>query len=255
MRIAIIMILGILLAYGCKTTKETQEVVEEKVALDDNVTPDDIVFSLKKGGCYGSCPVYTLRIYNNQYTEFIGKQNTDKLGVFAKMIRKSEYDALVKKFDEAEFFAFDEVYESNIADLPLSTISYTKGELKKTIVGKMERPEVIHKLQFELENIAENKYGWEKLRNSVTEDPNDPKFDHAKVIVEIAVANALARWFTKMRKEHGVQILKSLSGNNDTWLISYNTKEYTPEKFMEILNNDPIVKSARFEEIKEEEEK
>lgn len=251
MRLAVIIILGILLIYGCKTTKDTVVKEEAVVALDNNVTPDDIVFTLKKGGCYGSCPVYTLRIYKNQYTEFIGKKHTNKIGAFGKMISKSEFDALIKKFEDSNFISFDEVYESNIADLPLATISYQKGELKKTVVGKTERPEPVHKLQFALESIAESKAGWEKLRNSITEDPEDPKFDQAKIIVEIAKGNELARWFTKMRKEYGVQILKSLSGNNDTWLISYNTKEYTPETIMEILQNDSVVASARFEEIKE----
>lgn len=250
MRIAIMLILVSLIALGCKTTKDTVIEVETVVALDNNVTPDDIVFSLKKGGCYGSCPVYTLRIYKNLYTEFIGKKHTNKIGAFGKMISRTEYDALVKKFEDSDFFSFQEVYKSDIADLPLATISYQKGELKKTVVGKMERPEPVHKLQFALESIAEDKNGWEKLRNSVTEDPEDPKFDQAKIIVEIAVGNELARWFTKMRKEYGVQILKSLADNNDTWLISYNTKEYTPESIMAILENDPVVKSARFEEIK-----
>ncbi len=241
--------LVLILANGCKSTKNTSSDKADAVALDNNVTPDDIVFSLKKGACFGSCPVYTLRIYNNLYTEFIGKKNTNKLGTHAKMISQSEFDDLTKKFEKSDFFSFDEVYESNISDLPSSTISYRKGELKKSITGKMERPEAVHKLQFALESIAESANGWELQRNSVTEDPKDPKFDRAKIIVEIAKANELARWFTKMRKEYGVQILKSLSGNNDTWLISYDTKEYTPESIMQILEADPVVKSAKFEQI------
>lgn len=249
MRIVVILVLVLILAYGCKTAKEASSQDDKALALDNKVTPDDIVFTLKKGGCYGSCPVYTMRIYNNMYTEFIGKSHTNKIGTHAKMLTKSEYEDLTNKFDSADFFSFDEVYESEIADLPSATITYQKGQLRKSVSGKMERPEAVHKLQFAMEAIAESATGWQLLRNSVTEDPEDPKFDQAKVIVEIARANELARWFTTMRKEYGVQILKSLTGNNDTWLISYDTKEYTPEKFMEILNNDPVVKSAKFEQV------
>jgi hypothetical protein len=248
-RIVVLLTLVAILASSCKSTKETKTDKTVAVALDNNVTPDDIVFTLKKGACFGSCPEYTLRIYNNLYTEFIGKNNTNKIGTYAKMIGQSEYDDLVKKFEKADFFSFDETYESNISDLPSSTISYKKEELKKSVTGKMERPEAVHKLQFALESIAESANGWQQLRNSITEDPEDPKFDRARIVVEIAKANELARWFTKMRKEYGVQILKSLSGNNDTWLISYDTKEYTPERIMQILESDPVVKSAKFEQI------
>ena len=80
----------------------------------------------------------------------------------------------------------------------------------------------------------------------------DVKIDHAKVVVEINYGNRLAKWFSDMRKDHGVQILESLSGDNQNWLISYNTKEYTPERFMEILEADPMVKSASFYELEDE---
>ena len=246
------LLIALIATLGCKTQKEVlRDTVMEEKPLDSDVSPDDMVFSLAKGACYGSCPIYTLRIYNNLYAEFTGTKNTNKLGVHGKMLSQNEIDLLVKKFDEASFFSFEEFYPSDIPDLPSATLSYRKGELKKSVKGKSERPEILHKLQFELERIAESREGWTLIK-SIDDIQGDVKIDHAKVVVEINYGNRLAKWFSDMRKDHGVQILESLSGDNQNWLISYNTKEYTPERFMEILEADPMVKSASFYELEDE---
>lgn len=248
MRILIFLSL-ILFAFSCKSTKDAANADDPNKEENKEIGPEDIVFMMKKGACFGTCPVYTLRIYNNRYTEFVGKKHTNLIGTHSKEISKEQYESLVTGFDEADFLNLEDAYQSNIPDLPAIKLSYHKDGTKKTIVGKRERPEVLHKLQFQLEKIVQEE-GWTKVSDNQEPEKKESKLDKSKVVVEIAKGNELARWFTEMRQQYSVQIIKSLSPTNDKWLIAFNPKEHNPETFLKLLNEDPVIKSAAFQVVK-----
>ena len=228
---------------SCKTTKE---VIQPTVNLEDvAVTQDDLVFKLKKGACYGSCPHYEFNIYDNLYAEFIGARNTDKIGTYAKFITKEEFTNLTSEFDKAKFHDLDDNYPSNIADLPTMRISYNKDAVLKTVAGKRERPESVHKLQFMLEKIAEHQEGWTKISDN-TGINVEAKINKSQIVVDIAKGNELARWFDKMKTQFGFQIVERLKNDSSSWLITYNTKKHTPEEVLTYLQSDPVVGSAEF---------
>ena len=230
-----VLVFSLLLFASCNTTKEISE-------LNEN----DIVLSLKKSGCFGNCPVYTFNIYEGGYCEFIGKQNTNKIGTHSRQLEKDEYKALVKSFKESNFHDFQDMYESNIADLPLMTISYNDGKVLKTVKGKRERPEELHRLQFKLEKIAESKSGWTLINEDIKPEDKGPKYIKSQIILELKNGNQLSKWFNTMRIDHGIRILKRLDDSEGKWLVSYNVKNYSPEDMIGILRNDPNVLSADF---------
>ena len=225
----------ILFFAACKTTKPVSE-----------LTDNDIVFTLRKGGCFGECPVYTYNIYDGGHSEFIGQMHTDKVGTHHKTLDKTVYKELVKAFKDAKFHEFDEFYESNIADLPLITMSFNNGKSLKTIKGKRERPTELHRLQFKLEQIAESSDGWSLIDEELQKQDTGPKYIKTQIVLKLKHGNQLAKWFNKMRTEHGIRILKRLSNDDDAWLVSYDTRRYAPEKMLEIFRNDPNVASADF---------
>ncbi len=229
---------------SCKTAKDS---IQKTVNVEDvTVNKDDLIFQLKKGACYGSCPHYEFNIYNNMYAEFIGARNTDKIGTYAKFITKEEVRDLVSKFDKANFHSLNDNYPSNIADLPIIIISYNKEAVLKTVAGKRERPEAVHKLQFLLEKIAEHqKEGWTKISDN-TGIKNEVKINKSQIVVDIARGNELARWFDKMKTQFGFQIVERLKNDSSSWLITYNTKNHTPGEVIKYLQSDPVVHSAEF---------
>lgn len=220
---------------ACKTVKPVSELTE-----------DDIKMTLRKGGCFGDCPVYTFNVYDGGHAEFIGQMNTSKVGTWHKTIDKESYKDLSSSFKESQFHSFEDFYESNIVDLPLITMSYNDGKSTKTIKGKRERPTELHRLQFKLEKIAESDDGWVLIDEELTKQSEGPKFIKSQIILVLKHGNQLARWFNKMREEHGLRILKRLSSSDDAWLISYDTRKHNPDSMLEILRNDPNVKSADF---------
>lgn len=224
--------------FSCKSKKEVVDTMSD---------PDQVEISLSKGACFGTCPVYTLNVFPGGKCEFIGKLNTSKKGTHVKQLDKNAYKSLLKAFEDANYFSFQDMYESEIADLPSVAMSFRQGKNVKTVVGKRERPEAVHKLQFLLESIADNDEGW-TLSNGKGEEKEEDLYDLIKSEIVIKTKNGghLARWFDKMRKEHSVRIVKKLTEDHSGWLISYDKHKYTPEEILSILKRDENVVSAEF---------
>jgi len=241
--ISFLTIIAFSLFCSCKTSEQSEQV---KLALDNvDLTDKKLAFKIKKGACFGTCPVYIMNIYEDRYAEFIGKQHVSKVGVFAQILSKEEYKNLESKFKASQFNSFEDYYESNIADLPTVELSYATDKGIKTIVGKRERPEELHKLQYLLEAIAESDEAWVKT-SKVYNAPKEPKIDKTKIIVKLAKGNQLSKWFEKMKEKFGVQILRRLDNEYNEWLITYDTKDFSPDEIMSHLKVDPTLASAEF---------
>lgn len=239
-----------LTSLGISCNKAAKELSVSAEDLSNiQVTPEDLVFTLKKGGCFGTCPIYSFRIYDNRLAEFVGKNHTDKMGTYRKMISKNTLSELKQAFDDASFMDLQDFYESNIADLPTIKITYKKGKEQKTVAGKRERPEDVHKLQFRLEQIAESMNDWVKISDE-TGGMIEVKEDKSQIVIDIAKGNEMPRWFDDMREKFGLQILQRLSDNNDSWLVTYDSKDHNAEEVLKYFQASPVVRSAKFRQIK-----
>jgi hypothetical protein len=222
--------------FSCKTKKDIVETGAE-----------DVIISLQKEGCYGTCPVYKFEIFKGGYCEFNGQQHTYKQGKHSLQLSDKKYKEVLSSFKKADLFKYEDFYESNIPDLPQITISYTEKNKTKTIVGKRESPEAIHKLQVILEQIAESKDGWTIIDGTVQEVK--PKLDKTQIVLELKNGAQLSRWFNKAKDDYGIRILKKLDDSFDSWLVSYNMKKFGPNEILELLKKDENVSSASFKRL------
>lgn len=246
MRVFLLLVISVV-TFSCKSTKDKVDNIDITTVV---VSDEDQVFLLKKSACYGTCPHYAFMIYKNRYCKFIGKQHTSKIGTYAKFISQDQYDKLETAFDEANFFDHSDHYESQIADLPGITLGYTKKDMSKTILGKRERPEALHKLQFLLESIAEVDKGWTQIASAEETLKEKTRIDETKIIIDFAYPNKMARWFSDMKQQFGVQTIMKLDNNFNSWLISYDTHKFTPKEMMDFLDADSTIKSAEFQKVR-----
>lgn len=191
-------LIAVFLIISCSTTKNVDELTEQ-----------DLVIKMEKEGCFGKCPVYSLSIYKGGYTVFVGTENTFKLGTHALTLSKDKYKELMAEFKSADLFQYEDYYETKIPDLPTVKIYYKEKDREKTIVGKRERPEAVHKLQFQLEQIAESRNGWTVIDGSV--ENKKEKIDQSKIVIQLNDGAQLSRWFNNARESHGIRILKKMS--------------------------------------------
>jgi len=231
-----LMVCATTMILACKSTKEMND-----------YTKEDLRFSLSKGVCFGSCPVYTLNIFHGGYAVFTGKMHTDKLGQYDKKLSKEEFKRLEKAFDNEEFAEFPDDFNSQIADLPLITIGYHNGKTFRTIKGKEDRPEALMQAQFELEKIVDSD-GWnlvkglEELRKELKPEPT---YIYEEVIIEPKRGLLLSKWIEE-NKDYGVRLIKKIAPNLNYFLIGYDSQKISSKDFLKMLQKDKDIISAEF---------
>ena len=231
-----VLLLTINFLFSCKSTKKME-----------NFTDDDLRFSLSKGICFGSCPVYELKVYHGGYATYLGTQNTDRIGLFEKTIAKDEFKQLEKAFEKLDFDSFPDEFKSNIPDLPMIKIGYHNEKTFRIVSGKEDRPEDLMQAQFMLEKIADNK-NWTLVKNAEELNKNkkpEPSFIYNEIIIEPRKGLLLTKWL-ESKSEYGVRLIKKIAPNLDFYLIGYNTETLNPNAFLDMLHKDKDIKSAEF---------
>lgn len=225
---------------GCKVT--------DKVAIA-SPEQEELVINMQKSPCFGTCPVYSLDIYNTGRAEVYGTKNFKWLGRFEKTLTPEEYAHLIQQFEEKKFYSYDSIYTSEVADYPSVSISYKKDQqIKHTIHGKFERPEPILELQKRLEDIAQQD-GWtliEPLEADKPKEIDDKGFIKTEIIIQPRQGVHLPSWFRDNRDAYGVRIIKRIAPDVNIWLITYDTSKVTAEDMMNALHTDSSIKSAEF---------
>ena len=91
--------------------------------------PTDVLFELKKSGCYGTCPIYSISIDANGNIKYEGKRFVEAIGSFTWQMNDKDFKELRallnKKMTE------NVTYNLNVQDLPLTQLNINnKYEIK-----------------------------------------------------------------------------------------------------------------------------
>lgn len=96
-----------------------------------------LLVSLSRNPCYGTCPVYQIRIFTDGNFIYEGRQHAPLAGLFCGKLPGYEMKRLVKVLERANFVQLDNSYPSQDivpADIPSIDISYYTGNnASKTI--------------------------------------------------------------------------------------------------------------------------
>tara|TARA_B110000503_G_scaffold47382_1_gene77218 strand:- start:225 stop:776 length:552 start_codon:yes stop_codon:yes gene_type:complete len=176
-----ILIVGLTLL-SCAQTKEigSQDVPTPPVAPTDvqkdkkqgngiftltDVSKNDSLFaSITKGYCYGTCPVYKLKIYNSGHVSLEGIKNIDQIGFFSARINQEKMDTFSDMAKQIDYMNLSDEYDNRyVSDLPETNTSIVIDGKRKTVRKRYDYPRSI--LAFEklfiklLEELA-----WEKVQ-------------------------------------------------------------------------------------------
>lgn len=130
---------------GCKSKKEIIQPTEEvevpegiKETVIEEPEPDIlnwstgdeedafVLTSIKKGPCFGKCPVFEARVYSDGKVIYNGMRFVKKIGVFLSYIEEENIQQIIEKATSLAFFSLDEQYPTDgakIVDFP-TTITY-----------------------------------------------------------------------------------------------------------------------------------
>ena len=122
--------------------------------------------TLERTPCFGTCPVYKLTIHRSGKVEYEGKDHVREKGIRTGKISAGDFDKLVKKIDEINFFSLNDRYDGKnpdgsgvtVTDLPTRTIGVTRDSRTKTVENYFRGPKGLKELEDlidELTNSAE----------------------------------------------------------------------------------------------------
>ena len=127
-----------------------------------NIETSNPVIKLKTTACSGTCPVFTLEIYSNGVITLNGEKFLEHIGKYKSKLNDDQYDTLISKFDESNFFSFENKYTSTFMDLPAKYITYSKGDRSKEIMAYDNIPEELTELINTVNQLI-NQVEWKKI--------------------------------------------------------------------------------------------
>ncbi len=117
---------------------------------------------LEKGGCFGMCPIYQLRVNGVGEVSYHGERFVEVEGKHQARLSPAETNALFRAFEASSFWGFKDAYDDpNVVDLPTIYLTYSDGERTKRIKDYYGTPEEIKALEAQVEAVAVQQ-GWLK---------------------------------------------------------------------------------------------
>ncbi len=93
----------------------------------------DLIITLEREMCNGTCPVYKLTIQGDGTLTYEGEAYVTVEGVQTSQLGPDQVAQLVAAFEEARFFNLDDHYFYGASDLPSTNISITMNGRTKVV--------------------------------------------------------------------------------------------------------------------------
>ena len=116
--------------------------IVEKTNIPEGIDPNLLV-SLNRTPCFGSCPAYTVEIFQDGTVKYKGSGYVKRIGFFTATADADFIAQIMKQAETVNYKGFQNRYPAEnveIADLP-QTISYVRmGKEGKLVQNKLDAP-------------------------------------------------------------------------------------------------------------------
>ena len=126
---------------------------------------DQPIFSLTKTACYGTCPQYKLRLFDNGLIIYEGKMFVEKTGCFQFHISISQLNELLKLINEVNYFELDSLYDANVSDVQSIITEFKYKNQEKKIIDRFKGPKDLEKIYKLIDHYVESNDNWLKCNN------------------------------------------------------------------------------------------
>ena len=116
---------------------------------------------MTRTACYGTCPQYTISIYDNGFIKYDGKLFVDKKGCYYSKISQSSLDLLIAKIKIIDFFDLNTNYDAPMTDLPSVIVEVNLASNHHKITDRFSGPEKLKELQLFIDSISNSVVEWQ----------------------------------------------------------------------------------------------
>lgn len=185
LKISGLMLTACLVFFSCakkvSTTTETKTTTQTVKSNSTTVTPpatnekfdvpkeieQNVVAMLKRTPCFGKCPSYEVKIFDNGTAIYTGFAFVEKIGKYEAKVSNDFINHIQQEAQKNTFSAFSQKYPvdgSTLTDIP-STISYVRtGKKGNRVVNNYDAPKELVVFENWLENEIQN-LDWKKISN------------------------------------------------------------------------------------------
>jgi hypothetical protein len=214
------------------------------IKMETDVEKASPVIVYSKGPCFGTCPIYTVTIFNTGLVRFNGVRFTQKDGRHEKQLDPEEYSALIKKFRSNKFFGFKEDYGMEIVDLATITISFNDKGKTKTVRGKSKFPDKLKEIMSMLDVFEKEEEAWVVIEGP-TKIEKPKKIIDNQIIITTGDGMILSSWLQKYR-DYGLRLMNRISEDENMWLIRFDKTLINPEEMLQMIKADKGIINAEF---------
>lgn len=164
----ILILSSLLLLWSCASNKEvltdTTETTPAAVESSEIAQEDSLFASIKKSYCYGKCPVFELKIYNNGYAEYEGTANVDLIGKYASNVSKEAMQSILDKAISIGYKDMKDEYDhEGVTDLPSTWTSVVIDGQRKSVKKRYDYPKTLNEFETVFQAIID-KQNWKKVQ-------------------------------------------------------------------------------------------
>ena len=122
------------------------------LSVPENLT--DVEITLDRTACYGTCPIYSVKIFGDGTVIYDGIKFVGITGERVYHVSQKEVDDLIVKFYEINYFSLNDRYDASMTDLPTTITSLKVGDERKSIhnYGGFG-PSQLNELEQEIDNV------------------------------------------------------------------------------------------------------
>lgn len=112
--------------------------------------------------CFGSCPVYTIDIYENGFVTLVSEKFLPLQGNYTAHLNRKETERLIRIFEQ-KIFSFKDQYTAPISDYPTIYLTFNYKGREKKIEDYYGAPQELKDLEAEVYSLI-HKLKWKKAR-------------------------------------------------------------------------------------------
>ena len=129
------------------------------VAQDEHKCADDVVITIERSSCFGSCPIYSAKIYADGRVVYVGKEYVKETGERRFKIAPERIQELIKEFQRIDYFSLKDKYDADddgnsVTDLPTTITSICLDGKTKKVVNYYGAPRKLDELEDKIDSLA-----------------------------------------------------------------------------------------------------
>ena len=115
---------------------------------------------MKRTACYGTCPQYTISIYNNGLVRYNGKMFVDKIGCFESSLSDKLINNIKLELNNVQFFTFQNEYDAHVTDVPSIILQVSLKGKKHEVIDRFNGPLELKRVHKMIDDIVDSLEEW-----------------------------------------------------------------------------------------------